>query len=114
MTSVLEAGTHDAQSLAAMRTSERVQGKGCEDRSATQRISHDTKRAPAFEHDHGIAHPVVQRVSRRGLPSGRGRYAMPGMSGGCQHDFEASVAHAQRPVDVLDVGEQLLVEKPNR
>src|SRR5215212_11051081 len=52
-----------------------------------------------------------RRSTERGGGRGRSAHAMPGAGPRHEQHFEPRAARAKRPVDVLDVGEQLLVEQ---
>jgi hypothetical protein len=65
----------------------------------------------ALADDDRVAGAVVERRGRAGVAAGRGAERVHGAGAGDEVAAEAGRADPQRPVDVLDVGEQRVVER---
>ena len=93
---------------------QRVQREAGEDRGASKGGGEASQRPVALEYRDRVAHAVVERGARARLAPARGAHAVPGAGVRGEGHLQIRGAHAQRPLDVLGVGEELLVEQPRR
>ena len=90
---------------------QRLHEMRADDDPATERAQAAAATARCRSHDDDRVARVVVEVRRRRAAAGRRRPLVLHARVGSEDDGEAGAADAQRPLDVLDVREQLLVEQ---
>ena len=105
-------GEHRAHGFAAGRVPRRLQQMRADDDTAPHCAQTRRQRAVTLDDDDRVARVVVE-VRRRCGAAGRGAALVAHHSIGNEDDGEAGRTHSQRELDVLDVGEQPVVEEPD-
>jgi hypothetical protein len=82
-------------------------------RSAPSCVANSPQRPASLEHYHRVTGSVIQSVSRSGFAARRCRHCVPCSRVWGKDHLQASVAHPQCKIDVFDVREEIIIEKPH-